>query len=340
MNVASMRPLCFVLAVLYIGTTAVAQVPQAGWPYSMFERPEYDFGFVARGAEARYRIKFVNRGPEVVHVAGAGTRCACATARAVQDTVGPGETGQIEVTFDTRKYKQLRETAVIVTFDRPARADVQIPVKVYIRQDVVIEPGEAAFGVIRKGSSAERRLGIAYAGRPGWTIREVINKNPHLTVQLRELARNGGAVNYELDVTLKATAPAGEFREQLLLVTDDPGDSQIPVLAEGRVETEYSVTPELVDFGVLTPSARKTVNVIVRGRQPFLIETIESEKSAGVFEVRLPKEARTLHVLPLTVIAPPDLGPLNEEFSITVKGTANPLTFKAHCRIVEATAGR
>lgn len=338
MTFAAIRNCSFGMLMLLLAGNAHAQPP--GWAHVLFERNDFDFGVVAKNSEARYRIKLTNPGNDIVHIVGARTGCACAHARALTDTLGPGETGYIEVTFDTKKFEKLRETAVIVSFDRPMRADVQIPVKVYIRTDVHITPGEAAFGTMMKGTSAERRLNIAYAGRPGWSIKEVVNRSKHLQVQLHETSRLGGSVNYDLAVIVLPTVPPGDFREQLILVTDDVGDPQVPVLVEGRVEAEYYVVGDLIDFGTVGIGERRTKNLVVRGRQPFAIETIESERTAGVFEVRLPKEIKSTHVLPFTVIAPSEPGTLSEEFSITIKGGAEPVTFKAHCRVVPITAGR
>src|SRR5207302_2700062 len=116
------------------------------------------------------------------------------------------------------------------------------------------------------------------------------------------------ALHYELHVTIKATAPLGELREQVSLVTDDPANPSIPVLVEARVESDYTVSPDIISFGILAPGEQKTMKIVVRGKRAFTIEKIESEKSAGTFEVRLPKEAKTLHVLPLTLNAPKEPG--------------------------------
>ena len=49
-----------------------------------------------------------------------------------------------------------------------------------------------------------------------------------------------------------------------------------PLLVEGKVESEFTVNPEVVSFGSLSPGEKKTINVVVRGRKPFAIEKIES----------------------------------------------------------------
>jgi hypothetical protein len=90
----------------------------------------------------------------------------------------------------------------------------------------------------------------------------------------------------------------------------------------------------------LSPGERKTVNVVVRGKKAFAIEKIESEKTAGMFEVRLPQGSKlgNTYVLPLTVIAPSEPGTLSEEFTVTIAGSSEPVTFKAYGKIVAGGA--
>jgi hypothetical protein len=322
---------------LVVGAASGAQ--PGNWAEPLFEKLDHDFGLVAKGAETKHRIKIVNKYPNPVHIAGAGTMCKCATARALTDTIAPGETGYVEVTLDTKKFEGNRDTTLIVSFDRPQFAEVRIPIKAFIRNDLEVTPGKLEFGSIARGSAAERRIHIALF-RPGWTIREVVNRNKNLAVHFREIGRNPGGANYELVAALKASAPAGELREQLTLVTADPANPHVPILVEGRVEAEFSVSNELLDFGTLRPGMRQKVNLVVRGRRPFTIEKIESETTAGVFEVRLPKDARQIHVLELSVIAPTEAGTLREEFTISIPGCAEPVTFKAVCKVVPVTAAQ
>jgi hypothetical protein len=236
--------------------------------------------------------------------------------------------------MDTRKFTHQKDSAVTIVFDRPQYAEVRIPVRAFIRTDVVLTPGGAEFGPITRGADAERKISVAYAGRDSWAIRNVVSKNANIAARVVETARGGGRVSYDLLVTVKGSMPQGDFRDQLTLVTDDPSNPYLPVLVDGKVENEDSVTPELVDFGTLAPGAKKTMNVVVRARKPFAIEKIESEQTHGTFEVRLPAEAKPTHVLPLTMIAPTDAGELAEEFTITITGSAEPVKFKARGKVV------
>jgi Protein of unknown function (DUF1573) len=314
-------------------TFVSGQSQQSNWAEKMFEKLDHDFGVVARGADAKYRLVLTNKYAQPVHIASVRTSCGCTAAKPSKDTLASLETAYVEITMDTKKFTLQKDSSVTVVIDQPLYAEVRIPVKAYIRTDVVLTPGGAEFGAITRGADAERKIAVAYAGRDNWTIKDVVSKSPNVVAKAVETGRGSGRVNYELQVTVKGNAPAGDMRELITLVTDDAGNPNIPVLVEARIENEYTVSPELVSFGTVAPGERKTVNVVVRGKKPFMIEKIESDKTAGTFEVRLPQDARPIHVLPLTVIAPKEQGPLADEFTLTISGVEEPVTFKVACKV-------
>lgn len=331
-------PMWLGIAALLWTTPVPAQ--NGDWASRMFEKLEHDFGVVARGTDAKYRLKLTNVNQQPVHIADVTTTCGCTAAKPAKDTLAPQESTYIEITMNTVKFEGHKPSSVTVIFDRPEHAEVRIPVQAFIRRDVVLTPGGAQFGPVAKGAHAERRISIAYAGRGDWKIKEIVNRNPNLDAQVVETRRDPGGVKYELRLAVKDTAPVGEFREQLTLVTNDQGNPYIPLLVEGRVEAEYTVNPEIVSFGNLAPGERKTMNIVIRGKVPFAIERIESEESSGTFEVRLPKGTRTVQMVPLTLIAPDAPGTLDEELLVKISSRSEPLTFNTHARIVSRAAAQ
>lgn len=323
-------------ALLGFASHAAAQ-QQLSWAQQMFDTLDHNFGVVARGAVVTHRIKVTNKYNAQVHIASVTTSCGCAAAKPGKETLAPNETTYVEVTMNTIRFEHQKDSNVIVVFDAPQYAEVRVPVHAYIRTDVVLVPGGAEFGAVAAGAEQQKKINVQYAGRENWTIKDVVCRNPNLDVKVTQTARSAGRVNYDLVVTMKSGTPVGELRDQLTLVTDDASNPYIPVLVEARVEAEYSISPDVVSFGMMTPGEKKTMNVVVRGKKPFAIEKIESEKSAGMFEVRLPAEPRVLHVLPLTLIAPTTPGTVEEMFTMTIGGLSEPVSFKAYGQVVQPT---
>lgn len=322
---------------LLFASAASAYAQETSWADSMFERTSVDFGSVAKGADTKQRLAFTNKFKETVHVQSVAASCGCISPRLLNDTLASRETGYIELSLNTIQHQGEKNVFVTVTVDAPYYASVRIPIHAFIRTDVVITPGAAQFGSVSKGSSQERKVQIAYAGRENWRITNYSCKNPHLAVKFSELGRGIGRVDYEMSVSLKPTAPVGDLREQIVLFTDDPGNPQVPVIVEARIEPEYTVSPEVVSFGEVAPGQRKTINVVVRGRRPFQIQKVESEKAVGAFEVRMPADPKLIHIIPLTLIAPAQQGSINERFSLSIKEVGEPITFRVVGKIVGQT---
>ena len=319
------------------GSRAFAQE----WAEKMFEKREHDFGVVAKGSDTRYRIKITNSYKQAVHIASVTTTCGCTAAKPSKDTLASLESAYIEIVMDTRKFEHQKDSSVTVVIDQPLHAEVRIPIHAYIRTDVVLTPGGAEFPPVTQGEDKEYKIDVAYAGRGDWKIKNVVSKNPNVAAKVVETRRNGANVNYNLLITVKGSAPLGDLRDQLTLVTDDAGSPNIPVLVSARIEPEFVINPDIVSFGNLKPGEKKTVNVVVRGKKQFAIEKIESEKSSGTYEVNLPKEPRPTHVVPLTVIAPMEPGAVDDLFTVTIAGRNEPVTFKARGKVVgDSTAGK
>ena len=315
---------------------------ELNWAQRMFEKQQVDFGTVARGAECTYRLKLKNLYQETIYIRNVHTSCGCAAAKPSTDQVLSGQEAYIDVSMDTFRYMKERKSNVLITISEPTKGgtlEVRIPLSVYIRTDVVFSSPTVNFGAVEQGAGGERKLTVQYAGRADWKIVDVVSPKPYINAKAVETSRPGnGTVNYDLNVTLKPETPIGVLRELLTLVTDDQGSPHVPLPVEGRVEADFTVSPDQIALGAVAPGTTRTVNVVVRGRKPFKIEGIECSTDMECFKVVIPEREQMVHVLPLKFTAPAEPTEINELFTITIPGRAEPVTFKAHGKVVGATS--
>ena len=114
-----------------------AQEPNE-WPQSMFDSLSHDFGVVAKGSDVRHRFKITNRSSEDVHIASVTASCGCTGAKCDRFLLERNVSTVLEVSVDTNRFQRQKESSVTVSFDRPRAASVAIPVKAYIRPDIVV----------------------------------------------------------------------------------------------------------------------------------------------------------------------------------------------------------
>jgi hypothetical protein len=316
----------------------LAVFAQDNWGAKMFDRQTVEFGSVAKGADCKLRLKVRNIYQETIQIASVNTSCACFRAAVVDNVtqIPSGQSAEIEISVNTVNYQKKRDATLIVNLYEPTKAstaEVRLPLHAYIRTDVVFTPGAVNFGTVNLGSGAKQLVKVAYAGRSDWQIRGVKSPDEHVTAEVKETSRGNGLVNYDLIVELKPGTPAGALRDQLTLITDDANSPQVPLLVYGSVETDVTVEPHVLVFGELSPGETKTRPLLVRSRRPIIIEKIEREKADDSFRVRLPEDAKTIHVMPITLIAPNEAGAFDEVFTITIAGRAEPLTVRAQGKI-------
>jgi len=303
------------------------------WAVDLFEKTTHDFGTVARGADTTYRLKLKNIYKEAVHISNVRVTCGCTAGQPSQDTLQSLEEAYLEIKMDTLKFTRRKDSNVIVTFDQPRFAEVTIPITVYIRTDVVLEPGSAQFGSLQVGEKAERTLKLAYAGREDWKITKIDTGTDTIEAEAVETGRGGGNVNYDIRIRVSDKAPIGVVRRYITLMTDDENSPQVPVLIEGEVKPEFEVSPSLVQLGTMKPGETRNVRVVLKSKKPFEVEAVTCEKAKDVFQVRLPKAAAPVQVIPLTVTAPTESGRLEEQLSITIAGRSERVTFRATATI-------
>lgn len=315
-------------SIVLIPTCALGQEAN-DWPAKMFDSLSHDFGVVAKGTQVSHCFKVTNVSPQDVHIASVTASCGCTTPKCDQMLVRSHDSTSIEVSMDTNRFQRQKTSTVTVTFDRPQQAVVTIPVKVYIRPDIVVSPSSINFGAVLQGTSPERQLSIAYTGRPDWKITGAVTNDRHLTARVVQTDRAAGQVHYDLFVRLGADAPIGNLRQQLTLLTDEANCRQIPIPLQASIEADLTVTPSIVQLGSLAPGTQTVKTIVIRGREPFVIKKIECASGPQAFKApSMNKLARPLHVLTLTFIAPQRVGAFFQRFVVTIPGHT-PLEFTA-----------
>jgi len=295
----------------------LATSPAAGqeWARSMFSESSHDFGTVARSAKAEYAFVLENLYLEDVHIQSVRSSCGCTTPKIEKEWLKTYEKGAIVCALNSSSFLGARSAVVTVTIDKPFLAQVQLHVRAHIRGDLEIKPGSVELGSVDEGQTVDREIEVAHSGRSDWKIVEVKSPLAHVSAELGEPQRRQGQVVYKVKVHLKGDAPAGYVNDHLVLVTNDQREPQIPVLLEGRVSSGFSVSPASLFMGVLQPGEKVTKRLVVRGKKPFTIVSIDCDGCSFEFDTS-DKTAKTVHLIPVTFVAGPNAGKIVRKIQI------------------------
>ena len=306
----------FLAPIALLGAALLA-VPASGqeWAEKMFSVTSHNFGTVAKGSKTEFRFIYRNLYEEDVHVSSVRTSCGCTQPAITKKLIETHETGEIVAAFNTRTFLGQHGATLTVTFDQPFYAEVQLRVAGNIRGDVTFEPASVNLGNVDLGRGAEQVVRVTHMGSTPWEITDVRSANVNFEVLLSQPQHTGSQSAYDLTLRLKPDAPAGYINDQLILVTDDPRASQIPMDVEGRVVAEVTVSPQLLALGNVLPGGTVTKNIVVRANRPFCVTGIVCND--GCLSCPAKETPAKVHILPVTFQAGDVGGRVERELTIT-----------------------
>lgn len=281
-----------------VSAAGMPRVAAQEWATKMFSETSHNFGTVARGSKTEHRFVFRNLYKEDIHVSSIRSSCGCTSPEVTKRDLKTHETAEIVAKFNTRTFLGQHGATLTVTFDKPFHAEVQLRVAGNIRSDVTFEPPFVDLGNVDLGKGVERSVRVTHVGGSEWNIKDVRSANSMFEVLLSKPLRTSSQTVYDLNLRLKPETPAGYVKGQLILVTDDPRATQIPMDVEGRVVAEVTVSPQLLSFGDVEVGGSATKNLVVRANRPFKIIGMNCSDPAVTFE---PKPAvAAVQILPIT----------------------------------------
>jgi hypothetical protein len=292
------------LLTVLVGSPAAAQQ----WAEKMFETNTHDFGSIARGAKAEFEFTLTNIYVEDVHIANVRSSCGCTIVSIKQPTLKTYEKGAIVAQINSRAFMGRKGATITVTIDKPFYAEVQLHSRVYIRSDVVFNPGSVDLGTIDQGQPVDREVDVNYAGRGDWQIVAVKSANPHISGELVQTQRASGIVGYKLKVHLDEKAPPGYLHDHVVLVTDDHQSTEIPLAVEGLIQPSITVSPTSLFMGVVHPGDKVTKQLVIQAKKPFRILSISCDDKSFQFDTSRDTTAKSLHLVPVTFVAGKEAG--------------------------------
>lgn len=283
----------------------VVAAPSYGQPWAekMFETRSHDFGFVPGDAKAEFSFVLKNIYVDDVHIASVHSSCGCATPRIEKPLLKTYEEGAIVAKLNTERLRGHQSSTITVRIDKPARATVQLHVKAYIYGAVLFDPPAVQLGTVDQGEAAKKTISVTYTRGTHWKILEVKSSDPHVSAEVVEKQRAAGKVVYELRARLDDSAPVGYVNSRLFLVTNDSRASEISLAVEGLVTGSLTASPASLFFGTLKPGETAEKRLVVRGKMPFVLESIEADCDCFQCDIPATAGAKPLHLVPVTFTA-------------------------------------
>jgi len=114
----------------------VVAEPVGGDAKMEFETYDYDFGQIQQGEKVEHVFKFTNTGTEDLIISEAKGTCGCTVPSWPKEPIAPGESGEIQVAYDSKGKKGVQRKSVNITANTtPNRTTINITSEVLVPED-------------------------------------------------------------------------------------------------------------------------------------------------------------------------------------------------------------
>jgi len=117
-----MKKLSILLLSMFLGLSVNAQesdaiekeatVTESGAKIE-FKSEVIDYGIIEKGADGIRKFEFTNTGDEPLIISRVYSTCGCTVPKKPEAPIAPGETGVIEVKYDTKRVGPIRKTITV-----------------------------------------------------------------------------------------------------------------------------------------------------------------------------------------------------------------------------------
>ena len=109
-----------------VAAAADRDAEAAKFPVMKFEKTEFDFGTIAKGAKVEHEFKFTNTGDAPLVIVNATSSCGCTVPEYPKEAIAPGEDGQLLVKYDGSGVNQVSKTVTIVANTKNGKETLKI----------------------------------------------------------------------------------------------------------------------------------------------------------------------------------------------------------------------
>lgn len=138
-----------VIAILFVGMLSLGLMAQEKVAKIEFKTEVIDYGTIEKGSNGVRVFEFTNTGDAPLIISSVRSTCGCTVPKKPEAPIMPGETGEIEVKYDTNRVNPIRKTITVIS--NADRSTVALKIK-----GKVIDPSKTSVMEKEEKSSVEQ----------------------------------------------------------------------------------------------------------------------------------------------------------------------------------------
>ena len=211
----NVRVTVFLLAVLTLGLSGSAMAQE--WAHAMFDTSKHDFGEQLAGQVVEQRFKIKNNSTDKYQLE-SSVSAGEFFAEFSSNSIDAGETVELICRFQpSRQGLGARSATATVRFLGDKNGEHQISLKGKTTL-VKFEPGELDFADVKLGEEAQTKAKLIISNFSNLQLADVQCKYRHVRARVGKPTKIEGAIVYNMNFRLLATAPRGTVEKKLSFV--------------------------------------------------------------------------------------------------------------------------
>lgn len=104
-----------IFTILFVGLISLGSFAQEKVAKIEFKETTIDYGTIEKGANGIRTFVFTNTGNAPLIISDVKSSCGCTVPKKPKGPILPGETGEIEVKYDTKRVNPIRKTITVIS---------------------------------------------------------------------------------------------------------------------------------------------------------------------------------------------------------------------------------
>ncbi|HZW63957.1 MAG TPA: DUF1573 domain-containing protein [Flavobacteriaceae bacterium] len=103
------------ITILFLGFFSFTVLAQEKVAKLEFKTTEIDYGTIEKGADGLRTFEFTNTGNAPLIISNVKSSCGCTVPQWPKEAILPGESGEIQVKYDTNRVNPIRKTITVTS---------------------------------------------------------------------------------------------------------------------------------------------------------------------------------------------------------------------------------
>ena len=235
-------------ALAVLALLAVAALPAAGQVIEISPR-SYDFGVMKQQESRTTYIEVTNKGAGLLVLQDVHADCGCTVPTLNTRQLAPGESTQIEVRFDSKKFHGNVVKTVQITSNDPRNPVVDFMVTAEVTTPLIVDPANQRVGFTRAPVGTEQRTVATFEATDDVDLEIEAERTRKGVFEVQVVDDlDGNPRKAGLEVVLPRDAPAGRLRDNVRVTTNIPGYETVDFEMSAWRYEALATSPETVNF--------------------------------------------------------------------------------------------